>query len=1079
MNRSLHLLVVDDCSDDVTLLQHTLRRGGYEVICQVVDTPAAMRALLETQQWDIIISDHAMPHFSAPEALALARELCPVVPFIIVSGEIDLNLAVSLMKGGAKDYIQKRELARLVPAVERELGEVVSRRERQCMAAALQVSETRYRRLFETAQDGILILDADTGKIIDVNPFMIAMLGYSKEAFLGKKLWEIGAFKDIAASKLAALELKDTGYVRYENLPLQTVDGAQVAVEFVSNEYMVDNKKIAQCNIRNISERKLTEDAQRKEEILLNQVARFTEELLKTGAEQVSYQKILENLLVISNAKYGVLTLINENTGKFTTIAVAGLNDQVKQVTQILGFGPIGKEWKDYSIENEHLKGKTIVRFSSLSELAKKTIPGIITRTLEKLLDIGETTVTKIFANHQVVGDFTLMMQAGKQFENDTLVEIYSRQIDAFITRINAETEIIKVKEHFEAVFNTSPDGNLITRLSDGQIINANEGFLAMTGFTRDEVVGKSTLELNLYDNLADRQRIVNELGEKGFYKNEEVVFRRKDGSVFTSYMATKVTILHGVEYISSSVHDITGRKQAELALRESEERALHARTRLEKAQSVAHVGDWTWNIKESLVEWSDEMYRIFGMDKNAYTGRLGDAITRVIHPDDLHIVLPSNAPAFVEQKPLEYRVIHPDGSIHHIRAATGDAILDRDGTPLYLTGTCQDITEHRLDIYAIEESAEKYRLLVTQMYQGLAVHEIILDETGKAVDYRFLDVNPSFERLTGLKRAAVIGKTVLEVLPETEVYWIEKYGHVAMTGESLQYENYSKELGKYFEVTAYSPRPGEFAVIISDITDRRLAFNEIQKLNSELEQRVRERTLQLEMVNKELETFNYSVSHDLRAPLRRVMGFTEALQEAESTQNSAESLQLILSIRVSVERMNVLIDALLKLAKFTHAEMNRHSINLSDLVQQIAAELKQSDPARQVEFIIPQDVMANGDNPLLHVVLQNLLSNAWKFTARRQAACIEFGTTPLADGSAAYFVRDNGAGFNMDYTNKLFSTFQRLHSERDFPGIGIGLATVQRIVNRHGGRVWANGTVDKGASFYFTLDNTSLQKHS
>ena len=904
MSQPLRLLVVDDNSDDAILLHHALHRGGYEVTCEVVDTPTAMRILLENQEWDIITSDHAMPHFSAPEALALAREFCPHVPFIIVSGEIDLNLAVSLMKGGAKDYIQKRELARLVPAVERELREVESRRERQRMDAALQASEIRYRRLFETAQDGILILDAETGKIIDVNPFMLAMLGYSKKEFLGKRLWEIGAFKDIAASKLAGLELQNTGYVRYENLPLQTVDGAQVAVEFVSNEYLVDNKRIAQCNIRNISERKLAEDAQRKEEILLNQIALFTEELLNTGAEQVSYQKILENLLVISKAKYGILTLLNENTGKFTTVAVAGPNDQVKQVTQILGFEPVGKEWKDYSIKNEQLNGKTIVRFSSLSELTKRAIPGIITETLEKLLDIGETTVTQIIVNHQVVGDFTLMMAAGKHFENDTLVEIYSRQIDAFISRIKSEAEIIKLKEYFEAVFNTSPDGNLITYLSDGQIVNANEGFLAMTGFTHDEVIGKCTLELNYYENGVDRQRIVNELGEKGYCKNEEVVFRRKDGSLFTGYMSAKITLLHGVEYISSSVRDITERKRAETALRESEERAFQAKTRLEKAQSVARVGDWTWNIKKSQVEWSDEMYRIFGIDKKTYTGRLGDAISRVIHPDDLHIVLPSNASAFADKKPIEYRIIWPDGSIRHIRAATGDAILDRNGAPIYLTGTCQDITEHRLDESAIKESEEKYRLLVTQMQQGLAVHEIILDKAGKAVNYRFLDVNASFERLTGLKREVIIGKTVLEVLLGTENYWIEKYGQVALTGEPLQYENYSKELSKYFEVTAYSPKSGQFAVIISDITDRKLAFIEIQKLNSELEQRVRERTLQLETVNKELETFNYSVSHDLRAPLRRVMGFTEALQEAESTKQSYESLQLILSIRISVERI-------------------------------------------------------------------------------------------------------------------------------------------------------------------------------
>ena len=168
---------------------------------------------------------------------------------------------------------------------------------------------------------------------------------------------------------------------------------------------------------------------------------------------------------------------------------------------------------------------------------------------------------------------------------------------------------------------------------------------------------------------------------------------------------------------------------------------------------------------------------------------------------------------------------------------------------------------------------------------------------------------------------------------------------------------------------------------------------------------------------------------------------------------------------------MNVLIDALLKLAQFSRVELKRHSVNLSDVVQQIATELKQSEPARQVEFIIPEGIMVNGDDSLLHIVLENLLSNAWKFTARRTTtAHIEFGVTPQTDGSITYFVRDDGAGFDMDYANKLFGAFQRLHSEKEFPGIGIGLATVQRIIHRHNGCVWADGVVGKGASFYFTL---------
>jgi diguanylate cyclase (GGDEF)-like protein/PAS domain S-box-containing protein len=260
MNQPLRVLMVEDSEDDAAFLLRVLRREGYKVVYEIVDTPAAMRSALEKQEWDVITSDHVMPHFSAPEALKLAKKLRPDLPFIIVSGEIDLNLAVSLMKDGAHDYIQKTELPRLVPAIKRELDKAKIRLEHQQVRDALEISETRYRRLFETAQDGILILDADTGQIQDVNPFLMEMLDYTRGEFLGKNLWEIGAFKDIKESKAAFLKLQSKGYVRYKNLPLETKDGRPIKVEFVSNVYLVNHHKVIQCNIRDITKRKKAED---------------------------------------------------------------------------------------------------------------------------------------------------------------------------------------------------------------------------------------------------------------------------------------------------------------------------------------------------------------------------------------------------------------------------------------------------------------------------------------------------------------------------------------------------------------------------------------------------------------------------------------------------------------------------------------------------------------------------------------------------------------------------------------------------------------------------------------------------
>jgi signal transduction histidine kinase len=242
-----------------------------------------------------------------------------------------------------------------------------------------------------------------------------------------------------------------------------------------------------------------------------------------------------------------------------------------------------------------------------------------------------------------------------------------------------------------------------------------------------------------------------------------------------------------------------------------------------------------------------------------------------------------------------------------------------------------------------------------------------------------------------------------------------------------------------------------------------------LTEINEDLERRVDQRTRELESSNKELEAFSYSVSHDLRAPLRTIDGFSLALQEDFSGSLDEQGRDYISRVRNGVQRMGTLIDALLQLSRVTRSEIQRERIDLSQLATLVFNEISTGDPERTLKWNAQPGVMADADPRLIRIALENLIGNAWKFTAKTPDAVIAFGSS-LRDGQTVYFIRDNGAGFDMQYVDRLFTAFQRLHGEREFKGSGIGLATVSRVIHRHHGSIWAEGSTGQGATFYFTL---------
>ena len=259
-------------------------------------------------------------------------------------------------------------------------------------------------------------------------------------------------------------------------------------------------------------------------------------------------------------------------------------------------------------------------------------------------------------------------------------------------------------------------------------------------------------------------------------------------------------------------------------------------------------------------------------------------------------------------------------------------------------------------------------------------------------------------------------------------------------------------------------------AILMLRITITRQRAESDRRMKADLEQRVLDRTSELAAANKELEAFSYSVSHDLRAPLRSIDGFSQAVLEDYADKLDDQGKDYLNRVRTATQRMGHLIDAMLTLAHVTRAEIHRETVNLSTLAAEMLAELQNSEPERKVNWHIESGLVAQGDAQLLRVVLVNLLGNAWKFTGKTANAKIECGAMHNVEGRVSFFVRDNGVGYDMAHAGKLFGAFQRLHLADEFPGTGVGLATVQRIVYRHGGRVWAEGAEGRGATFYFTL---------
>jgi PAS domain S-box-containing protein len=881
---------------------------------------------------------------------------------------------------------------------------------------SLRDSEAKYRFLYKESPTISLIFGMD-GRIADANRAAEEKLGYSKDDYSRIDPMQLVAAEHREKAAMLLVGSLKGEYTAEADINIYAKDGSIRTILFTTGQLVLYEKGqpvgVLVSGV-DVTERKRVEEALRE-----------AEEKLRVMFESTSEGIVITDL-------QGKIAGVNEailRMSGFTREEIIGQD----------GFGLIPRENGKNIIEQG---AKALESGNGTEKMSQEIIP-TSGRPYDADLSIG-----------------VLRDNSGEPTGFVAIVRDVTGQK-------RMEQAMRESEERYRVLVDHMEEGYIVFR--GGRIRFANRRFAEVMGIPVEKLIGENFWRFLAPESQQQARQTYETLKVGGKAPHiQEYVYLTEDRRRIPVEVSMSEITYEGKPSYAVVLRDVTERKRAEEALRKSEEQYRLL------ADNVTDV-IWTMdiNLQFTYISPSVTRQRGYSVEEAMALGMEGS-----LTPASLKVaakaILEGLSAETKGQKDLsrtwtvELEMYCKDGStIWTEMQAT--FLRDPDGQAVGILGVARDIAERKRAEGELRRSEQQFRALIEN-----AQDAIVIVNPDATVRYE----SSSMERLTGRKTKGRIGKNALDFChPDDITYVMGDFiqlleNQVPMVHTDIRYKHRNGRW-RTFEVVATNlidnPAVGGIVLNLRDITERKRAEEEIRRLNEDLEQRVVERTVQLQAVNDELEAFAYSVSHDLRAPLRSIDGFSQVLLEDYTEKLDDEGKDHLQRVRSASQRMAQLIDDLLNLSRLTRGTMRYEEVDLTALAQTIAGELERSQPERDVDFTIAPDLVVEGDAHLLQVALENLLSNAWKFTKKSGRARIELGCAET-NGKSTYFVRDNGAGFDMTYAGKLFSAFQRLHSQKEFEGSGIGLATVQRIINRHGGKIWAEGAVGQGATFYFTL---------